>query len=742
MKPYQCALTIFVAMTLAAVATAAERLDYAGAYQAEPGEAGFSVTGAEPAAGFVRGCPGFAPAEPAVLIAVSDPSAPAIVYGVAEGAAGLLVAGPDGVFGCAVADQLGIARLPMARALEGEIQVWPLAAEAGAALDGVVLIAEAELSLREIAGRAGLTVDPSILPPLLSEAPLDPAAEPASGRIALPAEGEAAQPMTLAGKVPADEAGQNCVGLIDQTRPDVVLTLEAPEPVLAIRATADVDTTLLVIGPDGVVSCNDDAVNYDPALVYGDAPAGDYAIWLGVYPGGEGAPATLFVGRSAPEDGGRDDTMSAAALDPAAEPAFGRLELPESGEAELDVAIIGETFASEFDDSCSGLIEPSRPDATLSLAAVEPVLWIFARSALADTTLLVSAPDGSITCNDDFDGTNAGIGLSDAQPGDYAIWVGAFGGGGGAPGALAVSREGPEIGATVDGGELRLNPFAGVEMSTAGQALDLMLGDMGLAEVLRFETREDVDPDGFTLTGVMIHDPTGERPPVGIDAIRVTHLDLVGLEANGAPERFSVTLDGIDYAALSREAAAAGAAPLPKIENPPPLSVSVSLLPPTDGAGVDNERRELKIGLGFENQIAFGLTALMLWPEGVGAMGAAGAAVLVEPEMLAMEINDMGYLRAALEGFAAETDQPPEEMIQAGLTELAAALAPLTPGSPRARLHDAIAARLGDLGRPGVIKVRLQADHPLDMETAAAALMADAPDPSLMEIEITYEPSE
>ena len=112
-----------------------------------------------------------------------------------------------------------------------------------------------EIGTREVVSLMGLSVDPSVLPPLLSEVPLDPFAEPAFGAVALPAAGELALPLTLEGRVAGDDAGPDCRGLIDQTRPDARLSLASGEPFLALRAESEADSTLLVVTPTGEVLC-------------------------------------------------------------------------------------------------------------------------------------------------------------------------------------------------------------------------------------------------------------------------------------------------------------------------------------------------------------------------------------------------------------------------------------------------------------------------------------------------------
>lgn len=121
-------------------------------------------------------------------------------------------------------------------------------------------------------------------------------AEPAFGRLWAPAEGVAEAALTLRGGDPADRVAPGCVGAIRPAAPDVTVTLEAAAPRLALRAASAADATLVVAVPDGRMVCDDDSVGLDPLVEILDAPAGDYAVWVGVW-GAGGEAAVLQVSR-------------------------------------------------------------------------------------------------------------------------------------------------------------------------------------------------------------------------------------------------------------------------------------------------------------------------------------------------------------------------------------------------------------------------------------------------------------
>ncbi|MCB1360776.1 MAG: hypothetical protein KDJ96_06665, partial [Rhodobacteraceae bacterium] len=74
---------------------------------------------------------------------------------------------------------------------------------------------------------------------------------------------------------------------------------------------------------------------------------------------------------------------------------------------------------------CPGFTDLSAPDLVMSLDAAQPMLSIYAR-AQDDLVLAVRAPDGSWSCNDDASELNPAVGIANAQPGDYLVFVGAY----------------------------------------------------------------------------------------------------------------------------------------------------------------------------------------------------------------------------------------------------------------------------------------------------------------------------
>ena len=90
----------------------------------------------------------------------------------------------------------------------------------------------------------------------------------------------------------ASNLGGSCVGTVGSS-PDVVLHFDSAGGRLAIGVLAGTDTSLVINGPDGRYYCNDDNSGLNPGLVWGQAPSGQYDIWVGAV--GDAGPATLVI---------------------------------------------------------------------------------------------------------------------------------------------------------------------------------------------------------------------------------------------------------------------------------------------------------------------------------------------------------------------------------------------------------------------------------------------------------------
>jgi len=93
----------------------------------------------------------------------------------------------------------------------------------------------------------------------------------------------------------ASKLGGACVGMVGDA-PDYRLNYTAGGLPLNIWVYSDVDTTLVVNGPDSRWACNDDGAGgngVNPGLRWANPKSGVYDIWIGRFGTGDGAQARL-----------------------------------------------------------------------------------------------------------------------------------------------------------------------------------------------------------------------------------------------------------------------------------------------------------------------------------------------------------------------------------------------------------------------------------------------------------------
>jgi hypothetical protein len=86
----------------------------------------------------------------------------------------------------------------------------------------------------------------------------------------------------------------------------------------------------------------------------------------------------------------------------------------------------GDQQVSNSVSGCVGWIT-GQPDFRLTFNASGDVRpFDITATSSGDTTLIVQGPDLQFICNDDTDGANPRVTISNPQSGDYAIWVGSY----------------------------------------------------------------------------------------------------------------------------------------------------------------------------------------------------------------------------------------------------------------------------------------------------------------------------
>ena len=278
--------------------------------------------------------------------------------------------------------------------------------------------------------------------PAFSDAVYLEGAEPRVARVALDrdAAGLGGQMLAMGPLIATDSAGalpsgQYCAGYTGIGAPDVVLSLAAVEPMLSLYATSSSDLTLAVRAPDGSWLCNDDAYSLNPAVSFDNAPAGDYAVYVGAFSAGTQDDWTLMAALGEPvwDNAPTHGMEGGAVLAVDAEPAIGRLTYGPQTRVDprviFDISGAG-TEAWPLGEGCNGYIDTTRPDVVVTAEFGLPQLMVYMVTD-GDGVLVVAGPDGTVYCNDDFDGLNPAVMIPNPQPGDYAVFAGTYGGAGG-----------------------------------------------------------------------------------------------------------------------------------------------------------------------------------------------------------------------------------------------------------------------------------------------------------------------
>lgn len=286
--------------------------------------------------------------------------------------------------------------------------------------------------------------------------------------------------VTSGGSIDASTIASGCTGMVARA-PDFQLTYDAGSLPLTFGVNGQVDTTLVINGPDGRWTCDDDSGgDTDPEITYSRPQSGTYDVWVGAF-GGDSGSAELFVtelgseygrannygdngdydrdrdrnrnrgnggrngggrglydnggrGNDNRNNGGRNDDYgrngSAGYPDSSARAAYGEIDLSSGFRGDpytVSVLAGGSIDASTVDDSCAGQIA-SAPDFQITYDAGSLPLTIGATSN-GDVTLVVNGPDGQWYCDDDSGGSNdAELTFRRPSSGVYDIWVGSYGG--------------------------------------------------------------------------------------------------------------------------------------------------------------------------------------------------------------------------------------------------------------------------------------------------------------------------
>mgnify|MGYP001816022250 CR=1 FL=1 len=234
--------------------------------------------------------------------------------------------------------------------------------------------------------------------------------------------------------------GENCVGFATR-RPDYTVDLEEPTDRLRFYVEGDGDTGLIIAGPGKRFHCDDDSRGLNPMVVFEDARAGRYDVWVSSYASGENIASTLHITELADASGaGSSGSLAVGGTSSN----FGRTSLnagftPDPFDVRVTSGGSLRVSGMELGAGCVGFATRT-PDYILDYSAGSSMLRFFVEGE-GDTALIINAPDGSWHCGDDSFGTFDPTVTFDApRSGQYDIWVASYSEGSNVSGRLKVTE--------------------------------------------------------------------------------------------------------------------------------------------------------------------------------------------------------------------------------------------------------------------------------------------------------------
>ncbi len=226
------------------------------------------------------------------------------------------------------------------------------------------------------------------------------------------------------GSEDASHLGDPCVGFVANA-PDIRLNYTSGTLPLIFTVQAEADTTLLVNGPGGDWTCDDDSgPGRNPLVVFDNPQSGQYDIWVGTFGAPENHPAVLSISEI------RELASNAIDLppDPSLYPRFGSAYLTSGFRNDPHREYLtggGPAQAGLLGTPCTGYVNTA-PDFRLDFTAGKFPLYVSAESD-GDATLVINGPDGRWYCDDDSGGDFDPLLVFTApQSGQYDIWIGNF----------------------------------------------------------------------------------------------------------------------------------------------------------------------------------------------------------------------------------------------------------------------------------------------------------------------------
>lgn len=224
-------------------------------------------------------------------------------------------------------------------------------------------------------------------------------------------------PFTVTG---TEQAPPPCAGYLPSA-PQLVLRAASPT-LVHITTRCNVDLVAVLTGVPTGALCDDDGGSGQQPLIETTVPAGETRLIVGTFSEGAQASCEIELRATALPSGVDEHGL---ALSGAPTLATIRLDGAPTSEAGYRGTIGVELIeVARVQSGCPGFVA-SVPDLVVDLA--EPsIVRIDASSDDADLVLMLHAPDGSLTCDDD-DGIGNSPRIAKRLPaGRYPVWVGTF----------------------------------------------------------------------------------------------------------------------------------------------------------------------------------------------------------------------------------------------------------------------------------------------------------------------------
>jgi len=248
---------------------------------------------------------------------------------------------------------------------------------------------------------------------------------------------------TMGGPIQANQINGACRGNISGPPSHVVFTNSGFRQIRFLVNSA-VDSTLVVMLPNGALACDDDGGAHMQPAVTTSSPPGRIAIWVGAYsssnvgtpynlgvtelgistdnipPPGGGGPGPVIVQPTQPPMGG--------GLSPQAPPAYGSVSLRSGFMPDPHVlsgnVMSGPIQGGQVSGGCRGYYQPNPSHTLMAPTGFRQIRFLV--NSGVDTTLLVMLPNGQILCDDDGgEGLNPVV-TTASPPGAIRVWVGGY----------------------------------------------------------------------------------------------------------------------------------------------------------------------------------------------------------------------------------------------------------------------------------------------------------------------------